>query len=431
MCVRAVALAFGILAGSLLNAQDVVILSAHDEYAPVQRHAPVGPAVEVPTNTSGPIIEVPTDAGGPTIEIATNRGEPTIEVATAKAAPNTSLTNAEVRSTIDEQAIARPAAGQQSPPLGSAWLDLRQNADAKSPTQTAPQWVKAVTMLPAHGDNASAPKTLFRIELARPGGNYSNLLFRLFFDDQPNAHPQLIARAESGAEVSHSGDLGSGIDLPTSESVVIPMQDVVAIEVAVPGDGKTVRAAYLDWMRNSKTAHPINAEHRRVALETFAAMPPLQAPQQDMEKFGTVTATLAPEMILLSAQVDDGAKFRFGVERQPLVAMLTFEVASARIDSPPEIYLNGQDIGPVTLTLPELADPAYRGEMEALVSQMHFRYTGWLRAQKIVAAANLKPGENELTIANATGTSTSAVRATQIQLKYLWDKSDYVLRPSR
>src|SRR5207245_8492780 len=96
--------------------------------------------------------------------------------------------------------------------------------------------------------------------------------------------------------------------------------------------------------------------------------------------------------------------------------------------SPPEVYLNGQDIGPVSLTLPDLADPGYRGEMEALTPQMHFHYTGWLRAQKIVPATVLKVGANDLVIASGTETGSSAIRATQIQLKYIWDKSDYLLR---
>jgi hypothetical protein len=33
-------------------------------------------------------------------------------------------------------------------------------------------------------------------------------------------------------------------------------------------------------------------------------------------------------------------------------------------------------------------------------------------------------------VGGGAGTSNSAIRATQIQLKYLWDKSDYVLEPS-
>ena len=113
-----------------------------------------------------------------------------------------------------------------------------------------------------------------------------------------------------------------------------------------------------------------------------------------------------------------------------MLALLTFEVAAPRVDAPPEVYVNGEDVGPVTLTLPELADPGYRGEMTTFVRQMHFQYTGWIRAQKIVPVTNLKVGTNDMIVFNNDGISTSAIRATQIQLKYLWDKSDYVLQPA-
>jgi len=90
--------------------------------------------------------------------------------------------------------------------------------------------------------------------------------------------------------------------------------------------------------------------------------------------------------------------------------------------------VNGEDVGPATLTLPELADPGYRGQTEALISEMRFQYTGWLRAQKIISGNNLKTGTNDILIISGAGTSTSAIRATQIQLKYLWEKSDYLLQ---
>ena len=111
-----------------------------------------------------------------------------------------------------------------------------------------------------------------------------------------------------------------------------------------------------------------------------------------------------------------------------MLALVTFEVASARIDAAPEVYVNGENIGPVAITLPELADPAYRGEMESLVKEMRFRYTGWLRAQKIVPVSSLKVGPNDIVVVSGAGTSISAIRGTQIQLKYLWDKSDYLLQ---
>ena len=122
------------------------------------------------------------------------------------------------------------------------------------------------------------------------------------------------------------------------------------------------------------------------------------------------------------------AVFQFPIEAQPLTALLTFEIANPRIDAPPEVYVNGQNIGPVSLTLPDLADPGYRGESEPLTTEMHFNYTGWLRAQKMVPATVLKVGANDLAISNGAGTGASAIRATQVQLKYIWDKSDYLLR---
>jgi hypothetical protein len=223
-----------------------------------------------------------------------------------------------------------------------------------------------------------------------------------------------------------SGELGSGVGLPSSEAVVIPMKGVSAIDVEVPGDGKTVRGAYLDWMTSSEVVHPLNAERRDIIPEPFSSLPPLHSPAHDMEQFGAVTATLASETIRMGPTAQDAAVFQFGLEAQPLLALLSFEVASPRVDMPPEIYVNGQEIGPATLTFPELGDPGYRGEVQSLIKEMHFQYTGWMRAQKIVPATSLKVGPNEVIVLSGAG--TSAVRGTQIQLKYLWDKSDYTLQ---
>src|SRR5213594_4252770 len=307
----------------------------------------------------------------------------------------------------------------------SAWLDLRQSTPRNSRTQNAPVWVEAVTLLPAQSSGDMTSKSVFRIRVAQPSTNYQVLFFRLFFDDKPGQQPELIAWDESGTHVLRSGVLGSGINLPTSDSVMIPMTGASSVDIEVPGDGKTVRAAYLDWMTSSSVVHPLSAERRDVIPEPFSSMSPLHSPIQDTEHFGTVTATLAAETIKIGTDVQESAAFQFGVEAQPLAALLTFEVANPRIDAPPEIYLNGEDIGPVSLVLPELADPGYRGQMEPLLKQMYFRYTGWLRAQKIVPITSLKVGTNDLIVVNGAGSGNSAIRATQIQLKYLWDKSDY------
>src|SRR5205823_14613061 len=98
---------------------------------------------------------------------------------------------------------------------------------------------------------------------------------------------------------------------------------------------------------------------------------------------------------------------------------------------PPYVYVKYEGLGTVSITLPDLADPAYRGQTASLLRGMRFQYTGWLRAQKLVPASNLKAGTNYILIIDGAGTAASAIRATQIQLKYLWDKTDYELQTDR
>lgn len=309
----------------------------------------------------------------------------------------------------------------------NAWIDLRQHPSAASRPQSAPSWVEAVNMTSTTGADGT-PRSVFRIRVGRPAGDLQVMFFRLFFDDNANARPELVAWDESGSQVLRSGELGSSVGLPSSDSVMIPMTGISTLDIEVPGDGKTIRGVFLDWMTSSEVVHPVNAEHRDIIPEPFSSLPPLHSPEQDLENFGTVTATLASDTIRIGSDPQQGAVFQFGIESQPLLALLTFEVASPRVDAPPEVYVNGEDVGPATLTLPELADPGYRGKMESLLKEMRFQYTGWLRAQKLIPVSNLKVGTNDMIITSGSATSTSAIRGTQVQLKYLWEKSDYLLQ---
>nr|MDQ2867085.1 hypothetical protein [Verrucomicrobiota bacterium] len=143
----------------------------------------------------------------------------------------------------------------------------------------------------------------------------------------------------------------------------------------------------------------------------------------------TVNAPLSADAMKIGATPETAAVFDFGIETQPLLALLTFEIAAPQIESPPIVTINGQDAGAVAVTLPDLADPGYRGVTQRLVNGMQFQYTGWLRAQKVIPASALRAGNNTITIQNGPNASASVIRATQIQLKYLWDKSDYILKP--
>ena len=317
-------------------------------------------------------------------------------------------------------------------PLESAWIDLRQNASASSSSQSAPNWVQEVTAIEPEIKEDVAARTTFRLRISPPPGeSYPVLLVRLFFYDDPARRPSIIAWDELGTQVLHSGPLGDGIGLQSSDSAIIPMAGISAIEIEVPGDGKTVRGALLEWMTSEDTLRPVNTKPRMTSTEPFSLTPPLESPNEDTEQFGTVTASLSAATIRIGPSVQDGAAFQFGVEAQPLMAVLTFEVAGPRVDAPPEIYLNGEALGAVSLVLPELADPGYRGQMESLVKEMKFHYTGWLRAQMLIPADRLRAGTNDLLVLSGAGSPAAAIRATQLQLKYLWEKSDYTLQSER
>src|SRR5204863_686637 len=187
----------------------------------------------------------------------------------------------------------------------SAWLDLRQNTSRHSTPQNVPPWVDAVTLFPAQATGDTMPKSVFRIRVTRPSPDYQVLFLRLFFHDKPGQQPELIAWDESGTHVLRSGALGSGINLPSSDSAIIPMTGASTVDIEVPGDGKTVRGAYLDWMMSSDVIHPLAAERRDVIPEPFSSIPPLHSADQDTEQFGTVTATLAAETIQIGPDIQE------------------------------------------------------------------------------------------------------------------------------
>src|ERR1700730_12684141 len=125
----------------------------------------------------------------------------------------------------------------------NAWIDLRQHPSAASRPQSAPSWVEAVNMTSTTGADGT-PRSVFRVRVGRPAGDYQVMFFRLFFDDNANARPEIVAWDESGSQVLRSGELGSGVGLPTSDSVMIPMSGISTLDIEVPGDGKTIRGAF-------------------------------------------------------------------------------------------------------------------------------------------------------------------------------------------
>jgi hypothetical protein len=96
---------------------------------------------------------------------------------------------------------------------------------------------------------------------------------------------------------------------------------------------------------------------------------------------------------------------------------------------PPQVSVNGQNLGAAKMRLPDLADPGYRGESLPFERDMRFRYTGWLPCQVVVPGSALHSGLNRLRLVLNSQGGSVAVRAVELQLKHNWQGLESNLKP--
>ncbi len=338
--------------------------------------------------------------------------------------------------------------GQQSPL--TAWLDLRPTVPG-APPQTTPAWIESLDFLPAQTDAAKTPLapasparaegtgqgvdrtySVYRVRLQSPVAGVNDLQLRVFFDDLAgDARPFVSVWNELGTELMRSNPLGQGLGLPSSETLTIPMKGVDYLEISLPGDGTQVRALFLSWLEKTRVLQPVDFPAQEAVHEPFHVLASTRQQTNDSYLYGVVTASLQPaEAAVLKPASAPAATFEFQLEHQPLIAVISYEVLGAAAGAAPLISVNQHSQGQSELFLPDLADPGYRGEQTEGSSQMTFRYTGWVRAQKMVPAEMLNAGLNRLTVSLSEGSGTVAIRSLQIQLKYNWEKLDYNLAPT-
>jgi hypothetical protein len=319
----------------------------------------------------------------------------------------------------------------------SAWLDLRPVVTEATP-QAVPGWIESMEFLgpdevPSVGRRADeGPRAIHRIRLNAPQGADA-LLVRLYFDDLPNSGPVVSAWDELGNRLWASQRLGDGVSLGNAKSVSVPANGLDYIEIEVPGDGTVLRSAYLNWMGREQVLSPIDERQQRTVIEPFrpSAPPSASAAGDDVFQHGVVRAALSTETHWVNRPQGVGLPFDFMLEKSPLVALVTFEVLGLDAEIVPELVVNGRSLGPVNIALPDLADPGYRGELKNNNPAIGFRYSGWLRAQKLVPTLLLGSGGNRVELRLPVEAGPAAVRSVEIQLKYAWDKFDYEAAPTR
>lgn len=340
-------------------------------------------------------------------------------------------------------------------PANSAWLDLRPAAPGSGP-QTAPIWVETLEPETRHWAADGSPSTVFRVRLRRPPGAGKDLQLRVFFQDAAEAvgRPRVTAWDELGHELLDSGPLGEGLDgLPTSQALTVPMRGVDYLEITAPGEGASVRGVFLAWLTRREIREPMDfpvatsAEPEQASELRLLTAARRRAEGGDGFLYGTVTAALHQGPATLrgtgpaGGNQPGGLLLEFELEKAPLVGLLTFDLLSdAAAGTPPEVFVNGQALGRADLLLPDLSDPAFQGTatqppsdpraaLDPPAGALAFRYTGWLRAQRLVPAPLLVPGLNKLLIQLSKDGDSAAVRTVELQLKYPWEKLDYVVSP--
>lgn len=324
----------------------------------------------------------------------------------------------------------RAARGQElraEPVPYSVWLDFKTLSKPRPPKLALPIWLESVQSDRPRAKKGEPKYTVMRMRLRRVGLLNREVELRLFFDDQPGFSPSVSAWTETGGARFQSGPLGTGLGLPTSESVIIPVEDTDYIEVTVPGDGSSLRGAFLATVRIAETRVSLDLGQPTAFQEPFGNPIRRAVSEADTYLFGRVRATLEAQPLKVSAP--EPAQWDLQLDRLPLIAVVSFEILNVDLTYPPELRLNGTSLGAVQPQLPDLADPGYRGEVRPMESDMRFHYTGWLRCQKIIPQSALKTGLNELRLEVGREASEVAIRAVTIELKHNSKNLDYTLVP--
>ncbi len=311
----------------------------------------------------------------------------------------------------------------------SVWLDLRSLARPSAPSIALPIWLETFQSEHFPARDAAPEHTALRLRLRRMAHLNDEIELRVFFQDEAEARPVVTGWTETGLLLYQSDPLGCGIGLPSSEKLTVAVDGIDYLEITVPGDGQNISGIFLTTLRKTETRFAFDFPNQPTS-DAFGDLPPSRPDAFDGLLFGRVKATLELGVTKLSS--DSGERetvFLIELDRQPLIAIVSFEVLHADIAEPPALSVNGRPLGPAHLFLPDLADPAYRGEARPMEADMRFRYAGWLRCQKVIPGSALRAGLNRLVLGVNRNAGSVAVRNVEVQLKHNWQNLDYTLTP--
>ena len=317
------------------------------------------------------------------------------------------------------------------PTAFSVWLDLNALSKPGAAKPALPIWFESFQTEPVQAQNGALQKTIFRLRLRRMPSLHHELLLRIFFDDLPDRHPVITAWTESGKEQFRGAALGTGLGLPTSESIVVPLDGADYVDVETVGDGTNIRGVFASSLKDALTRQTIDFQPAAEVSDPFGNFPAAQPTDEDSKLFGRVKATVDTGTVQLSQKGDVAAQWQFDLAGTPLIAVVTFEVLNADLAAPPVVTANEGQPGFAGIQWPDLADPGFRGESRPLEPSMRFQYNGWVRAQFVIPGHLLHSGLNQIKVSLSEDSGPLAIRNVELQLKHNWKHFDYILTPAQ
>lgn len=313
---------------------------------------------------------------------------------------------------------------EQATPF-TASLDFQKLRQASETSMSLPIWVESVELIesadkadvlaPASGAKSSS----WRIRLRPLGDLMDELMVRVYANGTTFGKPTIAAWNEIGDRVFSESPFTTGDGVASAETVIIPARGVAFIDIEAEGDASGVLAALMTPVQKVIVRKAMDFDALARVFDPFgnAAAGKKEAPLQDVHLFDRTRAVIDPEPVTLSTQVGESVTYEFTLAGAPGLAVFTFEIANAEVARPPLVSLNGEYVGPATLILPDLADPAYTAVRYELNPSPRYRYGGWLRGQILVPGHLLRAGGNELTFSASERAGAVAIRSVEVQLK--------------
>jgi hypothetical protein len=318
----------------------------------------------------------------------------------------------------------------EQPTSFSVWLDLKVLAQPGAAKPALPIWFESFQNEPVAAADGEPPRTVYRMRLRRMPSLHRELLLRVFFDDVTGLQPVVTAWTESGRQLFDGAPMGVGAGLPSSDSVIVPLDGADYLDITVPGDGSSIRGVLASSLKDASVKQTLDFQAVAEVQDPFGNLPAAQPGDDDTKLFGRVKATVDTGVVRLSPKDQSAAQWQFDLAAQPLAAVVTFEVLNADLTAPPVISANDGPTGFANIRWPDLSDPGFRGESRPLEPAMRFQFTGWVRAQFVIPGNLLHSGMNTVNIGLGGDSGAIAVRNVELQLKHNWKHFDYILTPA-